>query len=53
MILNLNLNLNLKQICSNNNVEDEDEEPPPPYTPQINLPPNQADLGFYNIWRKK
>lgn len=34
------------QICLNSNPVIEDEEPPPPYTPQINLPPNQADLGF-------
>ena len=40
------------EICSNNNSIVEDEEPPPPYTPQINLPPNQADLGFTTYGEK-
>jgi hypothetical protein len=27
-------------------------EPPPPYTPQVNLPPNQEDLGFTTYGEK-
>ena len=40
------------ETCLNNNIEIADEEPPPPYTPQINLPPNQADLGFTTYGEK-